>query len=122
MYFIYFILSYIDFFIYLIISIGISCLLIGIAYFFTISNFYFEKTIGYECGFDPFSEAREPFNIKFYLISIIFLIFDVETLYFFPWIISINYINIIGFYIMYIFFIILSFGYLYEYKKNILEW
>ena len=84
--------------------------------------FYLEKTIGYECGFDPFSEAREPFNIKFYLISIIFLIFDVETVFFFPWIIATNYIEFVGFYIMYSFFIILILGYFYEYKKNVLEW
>jgi NADH-quinone oxidoreductase subunit A len=69
---------------------------------------------GYECGFDPFSDARDPFNIKFYLVSILFIIFDVEIIFFFPWIMCQKYIFTSGFLAMYFFYIILVVGFAYE--------
>jgi len=76
--------TYLDVLIYSIFLMGVSCLLIGLCYLLSVNNLYFEKLTGYECGFDPFSDARDPFNIKFYLISIVFIIFDVELIFFLP--------------------------------------
>ena len=63
---------------------GLCIILFGLSYCLSDNNLYLDKTAGYECGFDPFSDARDPFDIKFYLVSIIFIIFDVELLFFFP--------------------------------------
>lgn len=76
--------TYLDVFVIAIASMGLCLLLFGIAYCLSDSNMYLDKLSGYECGFDPFSDARDPFNIKFYLVSILFLIFDVEIIFFFP--------------------------------------
>ena len=62
----------------------LCCVFIILAYVISEKNLYYEKISGYECGFDPFSDAREPFSIKFYLISILFILFDIELIYFFP--------------------------------------
>jgi NADH-quinone oxidoreductase subunit A len=62
----------------------LCCIFIILAYLVAEKNLYYEKISGYECGFDPFSDAREPFSIKFYLVSILFILFDIELIYFFP--------------------------------------
>jgi len=73
------------FFIQLIVlTTTISTLMLLLSYVISDKNLYYEKVSGYECGFDPFSDAREPFSIKFYLISILFILFDIELIYFFP--------------------------------------
>jgi NADH-quinone oxidoreductase subunit A len=85
-------------------------------------NISYEKISSYECGFDAFSDAREPFDIKFYLIAILFLIFDVEIIFFFPWIFTFKYIFYSGFFIIYLFLTILIIGYGYEWKKGCMDW
>lgn len=107
--------------------LGFSCLLIGLGYF--VGNIVtgqpevsYEKVSSYECGFDAFSDAREPFDIKFYLIAILFIIFDVEVLFFFPWILSIREIFVHGFYVMLVFMIILMIGFAYEWRKGCMDW
>jgi NADH:ubiquinone oxidoreductase subunit 3 (subunit A) len=80
----YTIYSNLNYLIYSILIFGVSCLLLGICYLISINNHYFEKTTSYECGFDPFSDTRNPFEIKFYLIAILFIIFDVEIIFFLP--------------------------------------
>ncbi len=108
---------------YCIISGSLSAILLFASY---IVNSYLpivnnEKLSGYECGFDPFNDARDTFHIKFYLISILFIIFDIEIIYFFPWIISFNNFSILGFYTMTFFFIFLVVGFWYEWQKRILD-
>lgn len=76
--------EYIDYFFFVLIIICICFLMLLLCYLISSPKLYYEKLTGYECGFDPFSEARDPFDIKFYLISILFILFDVELLYFFP--------------------------------------
>jgi NADH-quinone oxidoreductase subunit A len=116
------------FFTYLdVICVGLICLciciiLLGISFCISENNLYLDKTSGYECGFDPFSDARDPFNIKFYLVSILFLIFDMEMIFFFPWLLCQQYIQLLGFVTMYIFFLILVVGFFYEYRKKALDW
>ena len=87
------------------------------------TNLYYEKASGYECGFDPFSDAREPFYVKFYLIAILFIIFDVEIVFFFPLIFSISQIELLyGLFIMFIVISIFLIGFVYEWKKGSLDW
>lgn len=85
-------------------------------------NTTYEKVSSYECGFDAFSDAREPFDIKFYLIAILFIIFDVEIIFFFPWVFAFKYLFYNGFFIIYIFLVILIIGYGYEWKKGCMDW
>jgi NADH-quinone oxidoreductase subunit A len=114
--------SYNSFFFYIIISFMICLLILIVCYLISGSNSYYEKSSGYECGFDPFSDAREPFYVKFYSIAILFIIFDVEVVFFFPWIFSIVQISYYGLFIMYFFIIILGIGFIYEWKKGSLDW
>jgi NADH-quinone oxidoreductase subunit A len=82
----------------------------------------YEKVSSYECGFDAFSDAREPFDVKFYLIAILFIIFDVEVIFFFPWVLCIRDLFYYGFYVMFIFIGVLMIGYGYEWKKGCMDW
>nr|ALO20745.1 NADH dehydrogenase subunit 3 [Euphysa aurata] len=81
-----------------------------------------EKVTVYECGFNPFHSPGEPFSVRFFLIAILFLVFDLEITYLFPWSVSSNLININGQLIVLIFIIILIIGLIYEWIKGGLEW
>ena len=81
-----------------------------------------EKISQYECGFDAFSEARSRFDIRFYLVAILFIIFDLEIAFLFPWAISLGEIGAFGFWSMMIFLTVLTVGFIYEWKKGALEW
>lgn len=118
----YFFTEYYEFFFYGIVTLLISFLILFVCHLITIKNPYTEKMLGYECGFDPFSDARAPFNVKFYIISMIFIIFDVEVAFFFPWSICLKDILFFGFFSMYIFIFILGIGFFYEWKKGSLDW
>ena len=76
----------------------------------------------YECGFDAFSDARMPFDIRYYLVAILFIIFDLETAFLFPWAVVIRNIGWLGFWAMFLFLAILIVGFIYEWKKGALEW
>jgi len=73
-----------------------------------------EKISSYECGFNPFSDARNKFEIRYYLISILFIIFDLELLFLFPWVICFNYLSIVGILSMVFFLFLLTIGFIYE--------
>ena len=81
-----------------------------------------EKLSAYECGFEPFSDSRIQFDVRFYLVAILFIIFDLEIAFLFPWAISLGNIGILGFYSMMIFLFTLTIGFIYEWKKGALEW
>lgn len=80
------------------------------------------KNAAYECGFDAFSDSRSPFDVRFYLVAILFIIFDLETAFLFPWAVSLRKIGHLGFYAMLIFLAILVVGFIFEWKKGALEW
>ena len=80
------------------------------------------KNSPYECGFDAFSDARMPFDIRFYLVAILFIIFDLETAFLFPWAVALRYIGWTGFYAMLIFLLVLIVGFVYEWKVGALNW
>ena len=81
-----------------------------------------EKLSAYECGFEAFDDARSKFDVKFYLVSILFIIFDLEIAFLFPWAISLGNIGLLGFTSMMIFLFILTVGFIYEWKKGALDW
>ena len=81
-----------------------------------------EKLSAYECGFEPFEDSRMEFDVRFYLVAILFIIFDLEIAFLFPWAISLGNIGIIGFSSMMIFLFILTVGFIYEWKKGALDW
>jgi len=81
-----------------------------------------EKTSPYECGFEAFDDARGKFDVRFYLVAILFIIFDLEVAFLFPWAISLGKIGVAGFWSMMGFLGILTIGFIYEWKKGALEW
>jgi NADH-quinone oxidoreductase subunit A len=81
-----------------------------------------EKLSAYECGFEAFDDARMKFDVRFYLVSILFIIFDLEVAFLFPWAISLGKIGLLGFWSMMIFLGILTIGFIYEWRKGALEW
>ena len=81
-----------------------------------------QKLSAYECGFDPFDDARMKFDIRFYLVSLLFIIFDLEVAFLFPWAVSFRQIGALGFWSMIVFLGILTVGFVYEWRKGALEW
>ena len=81
-----------------------------------------EKNSPYECGFDPFENARQKFDVRYYLVAILFIIFDLEIAFLFPWAVALESIGLAGFIAMFIFLAILVVGFIYEWKKGALEW
>ena len=80
------------------------------------------KNSSYECGFSPFESSRIPFDVRFYLIAILFIIFDLETAFFFPWAMVLRHIGWFGFSAMMMFLGLLVIGFIYEWKRGALEW
>jgi NADH-quinone oxidoreductase subunit A len=81
-----------------------------------------EKLSAYECGFNAFDDARMKFDVRFYLVGILFIIFDLEVAFLFPWALSLGEIGVFGFWSMMVFLAILTIGFIYEWKKGALEW
>jgi NADH:ubiquinone oxidoreductase subunit 3 (subunit A) len=106
---------------FFLLSAAISSLLIGISYLVANQNMDLEKTSGYECGFDPFNDARDPFYIQFYIIALLFIIFDIEVIFFIPFIASLKYLSIIGYYSMFLFIILLIVSLYHEWNKKCIE-
>ena len=81
-----------------------------------------EKLSAYECGFNAFDDARMKFDVRFYLVSILFIIFDLEVAFLFPWAVSFQNLGDLGFWSMMVFLGVLTIGFIYEWKKGALEW
>jgi NADH-quinone oxidoreductase subunit A len=81
-----------------------------------------EKLSAYECGFNAFDDARMKFDVRFYLVSLLFIIFDLEVAFLFPWAVAFKEIGLFGFWSMMIFLFVLTIGFVYEWKKGALEW
>jgi NADH-quinone oxidoreductase subunit A len=81
-----------------------------------------EKLSPYECGFEPFADARSKFDVRYYLVAILFIIFDLEVAFLFPWAVSLGKIGLFGFWSMMAFLFVLTVGFIYEWKKGALEW
>ena len=117
-----FLSEYLSIIIFLFISLILSIGFIIINYIASPSNPDPEKLSAYECGFEAFDNARIEFDVRFYLVAILFIIFDLEIAFLFPWAISLGNIGLLGFYSMMTFLFILTVGFVYEWKKGALEW
>jgi len=103
-------------------SLFLSIIILALSYNFSTYNPDTEKVSAYECGFDPYEDARNVFDVRFYLVAILFLIFDLEAVYFFPWCVSLSFLNLDGFFVMIDFLFELLIGYIYAWEIGALEW
>jgi NADH:ubiquinone oxidoreductase subunit 3 (subunit A) len=115
-------IEYLSVLIYLFFSLFLSLLILGLSFVFSTQKPDPEKVSAYECGFDPFDDARSRFDIRFYLVAILFIIFDLEVTFLFPWAVALNKVNMFGFWTMIVFLLILTIGFIYEWRKGALEW
>jgi NADH-quinone oxidoreductase subunit A len=106
----------------LIFAIVLSCLIIFLSYSFSTSNPDSEKLSAYECGFDPYEDARNMFDVRFYLVAILFIVFDLEAVYFYPWCISYSFLSMEGFWGMLDFIVELLIGFIYAWEVGALDW
>ena len=117
-----FLTDYLSIIIFLFIALLISVGFILINFISSPSNPDPEKLSAYECGFDAFDDSRMEFDVRVYLVAILFIIFDLEIAFLFPWAITLGKIGIFGFWSMMFFLAVLTIGFIYEWKKGALEW
>jgi NADH-quinone oxidoreductase subunit A len=114
--------EYLPILIFLGIAVAVAGAAIGASFILARQKPDPEKLSPYECGFDPFGDARRRFDVRFYLVSLLFIIFDLEVAFLFPWAISLKQIGIFGFWSMVLFLVVLTVGFAYEWRKGALEW
>ena len=117
-----FLKDYLTIVLFLVIALALSVGFLVLNFIFSPKNPNPEKLSAYECGFEPFSDSRMEFDVRFYLVAILFIIFDLEIAFLFPWAISLGNIGLLGFISMMIFLFILTVGFIYEWKKGVLDW
>tara|TARA_B110000014_G_scaffold208769_1_gene160111 strand:- start:62 stop:430 length:369 start_codon:yes stop_codon:yes gene_type:complete len=114
--------DYLSIIIFLFIALGLSVGFIVLNFLFSPKNPDSEKLSAYECGFEAFSDSRMEFDVRFYLVAILFIIFDLEIAFLFPWAISLGNLGSLGFWSMMIFLLVLTIGFIYEWKIGALDW
>lgn len=107
---------------YLLVSVFLTMIILNASYFLVKQNPDPEKLSAYECGFDPYEDSRHTFDIKFCVIAIIFILFDIEIMFLIPWVVLISELNLLGFWSMIDFLLELGIGYLYIYFVTALDW
>jgi NADH-quinone oxidoreductase subunit A len=117
-----FLLEYLPILLFIIIAFGMGLLLMLLPFVLAPSKPDPEKLSAYECGFPAFDDARMKFEVRFYLVSILFIIFDLEVAFLFPWAITLTSIGLFGYLSMVLFLAVLTVGFIYEWKKGALEW
>ena len=114
--------EYLPILIFLVIAIGFGMAAVALSWIVGPSKPDSEKLSPYECGFEPFDDARSKFDVRFYLVAILFIIFDLEVAFLFPWAITLGRIGLFGFWSMVVFLGVLTVGFIYEWCKGALEW
>ena len=114
--------EYLPILMFLGIAVGLSVVIVAASYVLARQRPDSEKVSAYECGFEAFDDARSQFDVRFYLVAILFIIFDLEVAFLFPWAVALGDIGVFGFWSMMIFLGILTVGFVYEWKKGALEW
>ena len=117
-----FLKDYLPIIIFLVLALGLSCAFVIVNFILSPKKPDVEKVSAYECGFNAFDDARMKFDVRFYLVAILFIIFDLEVAFLFPWAISFGEIGFFGYLSMMIFLFVLTVGFVYEWKKGALEW
>lgn len=114
--------EYLPILLFLLIAIGLSVAMVFGSMIVARQHPDSEKLSAYECGFEAFDDARSRFDVRFYLVTLLFIIFDLEVAFLFPWAVSLGGIGLFGFWSMVIFLGILTVGFIYEWRKGALEW
>jgi NADH-quinone oxidoreductase subunit A len=114
--------EYFPILLFITIAILLSVIILGASFLLAVQNPDTEKLSAYECGFDPYEDARHTFDVRFYLVAILFIIFDIEAMFLFPWAISLSHVTSLGFWSMLDFIVELGVGYIYAWKIGALEW
>jgi len=117
-----FLKDYLSIIIFTFVALSLSMGFIALNFLFSPKNPDSEKLSAYECGFEAFGDSRMEFDVRFYLVAILFIIFDLEIAFLFPWAISLGNIGSLGFWSMMIFLFVLTIGFVYEWKKGALDW
>ncbi len=115
-------IQYLPILMFIVIALGISAAMVLGSLLVGKQNPDTEKLSAYECGFEAFSDARTKFDVRFYLVCLLFIIFDLEIAFLFPWAISLGDIGLFGFFSMLLFLSVLTVGFIYEWKKGALDW
>lgn len=114
--------EYLSILIYLIVAILLSIIILVFSYLLVVQNPETEKMSAYECGFEPYEDARHKFDVKFYLVAMLFIVFDIETMYLIPWSVTVSELNLLGFWSMIDFIIELGIGFIYVWYIGGLDW
>ena len=114
--------NYVPVMVYLCVALGIGLVLLGLGLLIGRGQKYPEKLSPYECGFDPFEDSRMKFDVRYYLVAILFIVFDLEIAFLFPWAVTLDEIGLAGILAMGVFLAVLVVGFMYEWKKGALEW
>ena len=117
-----YLLEYLPILIFLGIAVGLSMAMVGVSWLVAPQRPDSEKLSSYECGFEAFSDTRGRFDVRFYLVTLLFIIFDLEVAFLFPWAVALGDIGLFGYWSMMIFLAVLTVGFIYEWKKGALEW
>ena len=108
--------------IFILLSSFLAAIIFTASLWFSTNNPDSEKLSVYECGFDPYEDARHSFDVRFYLVAILFIIFDIEAMFLFPWSVSLHNLDTLGFWTMVDFIVELGVGFVYAWKIGALEW
>ena len=114
--------EYLPILIFIAIAVGLAAAMLGASYLIAPQRPDSEKLSAYECGFEPFDDTRGRFDVRFYLVTLLFIIFDLEVAFLFPWATALGDIGVFGFWSMMVFLGVLTIGFIYEWKKGALEW
>jgi NADH-quinone oxidoreductase subunit A len=114
--------NYVPILIFLGVALALGALLMGLGFLFGPRRPDTEKLSAYECGFEAFSDSRMKFDVRYYLVAILFIVFDLEIAFLFPWAVALDSVGMIGLVAMGVFLLILVVGFIYEWKKGALEW
>jgi NADH-quinone oxidoreductase subunit A len=106
----------------IILAVVLSLIILGASFFLSVQKPDTEKLSAYECGFDPYEDARNAFDVRFYIVAMLFIIFDLEAMFLFPWVVSITHTGSLGFWVMIDFLVELTVGFIYAWKVGALEW
>ena len=114
--------DYLPLVVFIAVAMGLALVLLVVPFLVAYKQPDPEKLSAYECGFNPFDDARMQFDVRFYLVAILFIIFDLEVTFLFPWAVAFGKLGTYGFWSMMVFLAVLTVGFIYEWRKGALEW
>ena len=114
--------EYLGIFIFVLVAVLLSLVIAGLSYTLTSQKPESEKLSSYECGFEPYEDTRNKFDVKFCLVAILFILFDIEVVFLLPWSITLSQLNLLGFWSMVDFLLELGIGFIYVWKLEALDW